>query len=292
MLVNGIANLQQTLPGLNVIIFDTPAFMRAQLPLLESQGFNTTDACYDEPRNQVCANPSQYVFWDQVHPTAATDWLLGSAFVAAATAVPEPATVWLMLLGGMALARMVFQRRRKMDAVCARPSSPWHLVSHPASMTLSSCCWLASDKIRRFADLTLRLNAHLAAHGPDQQAQDAAQSILRYFDIAAPLHHEDEEADLFPALRQLDPVHAGSAIDQLAAEHAELHALWHSVRGWLQCTAQGQACATPDTVDAFAQRHLAHAQAEEDKVYPAAAMLDAATLRRLSDAMVRRRTST
>jgi hemerythrin-like domain-containing protein len=146
------------------------------------------------------------------------------------------------------------------------------------------------EKVRRFAELTLRLNRHLATHGPDQQAQDAAQSILRYFDIAAPLHHEDEEADLFPALRQLDQARAGPAIDKLAAEHAELHALWHGVRGWLQHTAQGQVCAPPATVDEFAQRHLAHAQAEEDEVYPATTMLDAATLRRISDAMVRRRT--
>lgn len=146
------------------------------------------------------------------------------------------------------------------------------------------------DKVRRFTGLALRLNAHLAMHGPDGQAQEAAQAILRYFDIAAPLHHEDEEADLFPALRQLDQAQAGPAIDRLAAEHTELNALWHSVRDWLQGTAQGQAFATPATLDEFVQRHLAHAQAEEDQVYPAAAMLDAETLRRISAAMVRRRT--
>jgi hemerythrin-like domain-containing protein len=147
------------------------------------------------------------------------------------------------------------------------------------------------DQIRRFAGLTLRLSEHLAAHGPDQPSQEAARSILRYFDIAAPLHHEDEEADLFPALRQLDPTRAGEAIEQLTSEHAELHALWHGVRDWLQHTARGQACATPATVGMFAQRYLAHAQAEEDQVYPAAALLDAATLRRISDAMVHRRTA-
>jgi phospholipase/lecithinase/hemolysin len=123
LLVAGIANLEQTLPGLNITIFDTPTFMQTQLPLLESQGFNITDACYNESLGQVCANADKYVFWDQVHPTTATDWLLGSAFVAAATAVPEPGTSWLMLVGTITVLTTALQRRRKMVAVCARPSS-------------------------------------------------------------------------------------------------------------------------------------------------------------------------
>jgi phospholipase/lecithinase/hemolysin len=123
LLVDGIANLERTLPGLNVTVFDTPAFMRAELPLLASQGINTTDACYNESRGTVCANADHYVFWDGVHPTTATDWILGSAFVAAATAVPEPGTAWLMLTGGIVVSSMASRRRRKMVAVCARPSS-------------------------------------------------------------------------------------------------------------------------------------------------------------------------
>ena len=46
----------------------------------------------------------------------------------------------------------------------------------------------------------LRLVPHLAAHGADRQAQEAAAAVMRYFDTAARHHHEDEELDLFPAL--------------------------------------------------------------------------------------------
>ena len=40
-----------------------------------------------------------------------------------------------------------------------------------------------------------------AQEGTDAQAQQAADKVLRYFDVAAPLHHEDEELHVFPLLR-------------------------------------------------------------------------------------------
>ncbi len=38
-----------------------------------------------------------------------------------------------------------------------------------------------------------KLAAHLPVHGCDQQVQQAAQGILRYFDTAGQFHHQDEE---------------------------------------------------------------------------------------------------
>ena len=46
----------------------------------------------------------------------------------------------------------------------------------------------------------LRLVPHMAAHGSDRPAQEAAAAVMRYFDTSARHHHEDEEQDLFPAL--------------------------------------------------------------------------------------------
>src|SRR3990167_2202395 len=146
------------------------------------------------------------------------------------------------------------------------------------------------DKVRRFAGLTLRLRAHLAERGPDAQAQEAARSILRYFDMAAPLHHDDEDHDLFPALRTLGQPELTARICELEAQHESLGRLWQALHPWLTATAEGQTCTPPAEVDEFATAYPAHAASEEAQVYPAAAQLSTEQLRQISDAMVRRRT--
>ncbi len=84
---------------------------------------NVTTPCLSEnAQNQpvVCANPSQYLFWDGLHPTATGQQIV--ADVAYQTipeiAVPEPAT-WTLLLGGAAfgMVALVLSRRRK-ESIC------------------------------------------------------------------------------------------------------------------------------------------------------------------------------
>lgn len=154
------------------------------------------------------------------------------------------------------------------------------------------------DKVRRFAHLSLRLRDHLAQradrHPPadqvDAQAREAAQSILRYFEIAAPLHHEDEDRDLYPALRALQDPDLTARVDAVEAEHTELGQLWQAVAPWLRATTNGEALPPPPELDRFATRYPAHAQREEDEVYPAASRLSSQTLQTISAAMVARRT--
>lgn len=146
------------------------------------------------------------------------------------------------------------------------------------------------DKVRRFAGLTLRLRTHLAERGADAQAQEAARSILRYFDMAAPLHHDDEDLDLFPALKSLMQPSLTACIDEVASEHVTLGHLWQALRPWLLATAAGQSYAAPEEVDDFAHSYPAHAQREESQIYPAAAQLSAEQLQTISAAMVARRT--
>jgi hemerythrin-like domain-containing protein len=147
------------------------------------------------------------------------------------------------------------------------------------------------DKVRRFANLSVGLRDHVAEHGADQQAQEAARSVLRYFNIAAPLHHDDEEQDLFPALRTLGLEGLNLALSSLMTEHTRLGTLWLSLHPWLQDIARGVTTKAPSTVDEFAQAYKAHAQREEDEVYPAASQLTAAQHQHISAAMVRRRTA-
>lgn len=147
------------------------------------------------------------------------------------------------------------------------------------------------DRVRQYAALTEKLAFHLQAHGADAAAVASAQSILRYFDIAAPLHHQDEDDDLYPALlAQAAPDLAG-AIAEITAEHEQLEALWQTVRTALLAVVAG----SPKALDLalaqqFALRYPAHAAREEAEIFPfAEQILDAACLAQLGKTMAARR---
>lgn len=172
-----------------------------------------------------------------------------------------------------------------MHAARPRPLPVSPTIDDP--MALLTAC---HEKIRHFSQLAVRLQAHVRQHGADASAQEAARAVRRYFTLAAPLHHADEEDDLFVALRSLGVEQVNRDIDAMAHEHAELTALWDDISPWLDQLGNGQrpTGAEPD-VAGFARRYQAHAQREEDAVYPLAAHLSPQSLRRLADAMVARR---
>lgn len=135
--------------------------------------------------------------------------------------------------------------------------------------------WLAChDRVRRMASLLERLDEHLREKGADEAAQVTAASIRRYFDEAAPRHHEDEEVDLFPLLRRLLPRRAPkkaaavfSALDRLQAEHLELGRLWQQVRATLLALEAGQpAKLERELVQRFAAGYRAHCELEDTVV--------------------------
>jgi hemerythrin-like domain-containing protein len=145
------------------------------------------------------------------------------------------------------------------------------------------------DKVRHFARLTLRLGTHVSHRGADAEAAQAAASILRYFDLAAPLHHADEEEDLFPALRALNSRVLCTTLDELEAEHNVLENLWHSVQPWLEATTKNDRAATPSTLAAFARRHMQHADREENQAYAAVGTLPDDVLAAIGRNMRKRR---
>ncbi|HKR41499.1 MAG TPA: hemerythrin domain-containing protein [Paraburkholderia sp.] len=78
-----------------------------------------------------------------------------------------------------------------------------------------------------------KLVAHLPLHGPDMQAQQAARNVMRYFDVAGPHHHADEQQDLFPMLIEVSerlgsPV--GERIACLLDQHRYLETAWAQLR--------------------------------------------------------------
>ena len=151
------------------------------------------------------------------------------------------------------------------------------------------------DRIRKQLATLEKLLAHLPAHGADQGAREAAAAVLKYFDKAAHVHHEDEEHDLVPMLQA---VAQGEDADVLAAlvpgilqDHAEMDAMWQGLHPQLGAIAAGSAAALADgAVRHFVQRYTAHMEREEANIAPMAKRLfSPAQMAQLGRAMQQRR---
>ena len=67
-----------------------------------------------------------------------------------------------------------------------------------------------------------RLVAHVRAQGHDAASRSAAADVLRYFDLAAPHHHQDEELHVLPPLLASDDATQRALAEQLVAEGARV----------------------------------------------------------------------
>ena len=148
-------------------------------------------------------------------------------------------------------------------------------VGFEAPLEMLSAC---HGRIQDQCETLRRLLPHLALHGADEQAREAAIAVMRYFDTAAPLHHADEEEDLFPALIESmagsDPVCLRELAQSLGSEHRELEAAWRRVRRGLQQVVEGEASAlAPTDVEALAALYARHIDREEKELLPMAARL-------------------
>ena len=161
---------------------------------------------------------------------------------------------------------------------------------HPAAYSIGGVARPCNLRILGHCDTLERLASHLQQHGANQDAQLAAARILRYFQVGAPLHHEDEERNLFPALRAHSdfPAIQHRALENLAAQHRELNTLWMQMEAALQIISGG---ALADiSVEPFVTLTRAHIAVEEQEIFPLAERyLDAAVLAVLSRAMQARR---
>ena len=154
-----------------------------------------------------------------------------------------------------------------------------------------------SGKTAAFAlALLQRLRAHVQEHGADVSAQQAARDVLRYFDIAAPLHHEDEELHVFPALIAGTDTAMKDLALRLIHEHRQMEQAWSTARQLLGQLAEAEApwqpwtAAQTEHLDRFARLYEAHLQAEDQLAYPAARLvLDPSALQAMSADMMGRR---
>lgn len=162
----------------------------------------------------------------------------------------------------------------------AQPGQPVAGAGFEAPFEMLSAC---HERVERMLGLLSRIREHVATHGADAQARQAAQDVMRYFDLAGPLHHQDEELHVFPPLlAQRDPAVVAVVI-RLRQDHRDMEAQWVQVRaalaalveaagrpdaGWPGFSAQEQQ--RFDAYDALYRRHLVD---EDGVVYPAARTL-------------------
>ncbi len=151
------------------------------------------------------------------------------------------------------------------------------------------------DRVRRSLDLLARLRSYLRDKGCDDSARQAARDVLRYFDMAAPLHHEDEERHVFPPLlAQAADAPLLALVRQLQRDHVQRAERWAAARGALQAMGDGQWQAfTPAhgaALDDFAACYADHLRHEDESIYPAArALLDAPAQQAMGREMAARR---
>jgi hemerythrin-like domain-containing protein len=152
-------------------------------------------------------------------------------------------------------------------------SAPAAGTEAPLEM-LSAC----HGRVERQCATLRRLVPHLAQHGPDGEARNAAASVMRYFDTSARQHHADEEEDLFPVLIESM---AGSnliclreMIEGLIADHRALEAAWRGLRAVLVRIADGESVMlASDAIEAFVGLYERHIEREEKELLPMARRL-------------------
>jgi hemerythrin-like domain-containing protein len=151
------------------------------------------------------------------------------------------------------------------------------------------------ERVRRSLALLLRLIEHVDAHGHDAQSRSAATDVQRYFDLAAPHHHEDEELHVFAVLRGGEDAALAADIDALERDHEAMEALWSRLRlALVRWRAPGEidpiAAAERAAAQTFVALYRQHLEVEEARVFPAArARLDAEALARMGAEMQARR---
>lgn len=153
------------------------------------------------------------------------------------------------------------------------------------------------ERVQRMLALLAKLQQHARVHGWSEPIGQAAVDVMRYFDLAAPHHHEDEERHVFPPLLAgTDPVlHA--VVRRLQQDHRDMDATWMQVHvvlaGVCQAPPAGWTDFTPEETalfNHFANLYQRHIDDEDGIAYPAAqAQLASDALQAMSEDMMRRR---
>jgi phospholipase/lecithinase/hemolysin len=110
-----MAGLAAANPQLSIVTFDTNSLLNEVLANPGSYGFtNVEEACF--ANGVECANPSEYLYWDRLHPTTHGHALFAMG-MAQALAVPGPLPI------GGAVVVLGWSRTLRQRCRAARPDS-------------------------------------------------------------------------------------------------------------------------------------------------------------------------
>jgi phospholipase/lecithinase/hemolysin len=100
-------------PTIDIMAFDLFDLFQDMVNDPALYGFtDVSTSCYDgddlafSGGGTACANPGEFLFWDRIHPTTATHAIFTDKI---ASAIPEPASIFLVLLG---LSGLIVGKRR------------------------------------------------------------------------------------------------------------------------------------------------------------------------------------
>lgn len=151
------------------------------------------------------------------------------------------------------------------------------------------------DRIRKQLQTLQNLLAHLPLHGADVDAQKAAQAVLKYFNHAAHLHHDDEEQNLLPMLqataRDADASLLAELVPAIMAGHEQMDRDWTIIKTQLEQIANGTSTTlSASDVARFCDTYAAHMVQEETHIATMAKRLfSAEQMAQLGSAMQVRR---
>ena len=109
-------------PDINIIPLDVNSQFNRAIAHPGEFGFtNVTDSCLTT--SSVCANPDEYLFWDDIHPTTAGHKLVGDLAYSALNPepVPEPsAELSILTLGAIGAVSVLKRKKKKASPVKGR----------------------------------------------------------------------------------------------------------------------------------------------------------------------------
>ncbi|OOF57694.1 hemerythrin domain-containing protein [Rodentibacter myodis] len=147
------------------------------------------------------------------------------------------------------------------------------------------------SKVKRFCHQLRILPAYLEKNGVNQAVLNDVKIILQYFNQAAPLHHEDEEKDFFPALLAKVP-HAKADVEDLAHQHTHLHESWRLLSEQLNALIAHQRNEVDDElIQRFVQAYDKHIAIEEPLFELGKQYLSESELHSIGEIMSKRRHS-